>query len=102
MGEVQRLIGGVGVSFVGQIHYDDGHKVEACSETEVFHMECILKRLISSVNVSKVEVKVQDVPAARKFESKERHTNVTPKDLSECWSIGLGKRERLSSAQHNK
>ena len=100
--EVQRSIGSVGISHVGQSRYDDGHNTEACSETEVFHMECILKRLISSVNVSKVEVEVQDVPAARTFKSKERHTDVTPEDLSECWSIGLGKRERLSSVQHNK
>ena len=53
-------------------------------------MEFILRRLIYSVKVSKVEVEVQDVPAARTFESKERQTTVTPEDLSERWSIGLG------------
>ena len=94
--EVQRSIGSVGISHVGQSRYDDGHNTEACSETEVFHMDGILKQLISSVNVSKVEVEVQDVPAARTFKSKERHTDVTPEDLSERWSIGLGQeRETL-------
>ena len=53
-------------------------------------MDSILRRLISSVKVSKVEVEVQDVPGARTFESKERHTTVTPEDLSERWAIGLG------------
>ena len=46
-------------------------------------MEFILRRLIYSVKVSKVEVAVQDVPAEIILESKERHTTVTPEDLSE-------------------
>ena len=53
-------------------------------------MDSILRRLIYGVKVSKVEVVVQDSPAARTFESKERHTTVTPEDLSERWLIGLG------------
>ena len=53
-------------------------------------MDGVLSRLISSVKISKVEVQVQDVPVARTFESKERHTSVTPEDLSERWSMGLG------------
>ena len=49
-------------------------------------MDGVLSRLISSVKISKVEVQLQDVPAARTFESKERHTSVTPEDLIERWS----------------
>ena len=96
MDKVQRSIGGVGVSHGRQSHHqDDGHNSETL-ETELFHMDSILRILISSINVSKVEVEVQDVPAARMFESKERHTTVTPEDLSERWSIGLGQvRETL-------
>ena len=37
-----------------------------------------------------LRVEVQDVIAARTFELKERHTSVTPQDLSERWCIGLG------------
>ena len=48
-----------------------------------------MRRIIYSVKVSKVEVAVQDIPVARTFESKERHTTVTPEDLSERWSMGL-------------
>ena len=33
---------------------------------------------------------LQDVPSARTFQSKERHSTVTPSDLSERWYIGLG------------
>ena len=88
MDEVQISIGGFGVSReVRSRHLDDSETLE----TEIFHMDSILRRLIYSVKVSKVEVAVQDVPAARTFESKERHTTVNPEDLSERWSIGLGK-----------
>jgi len=59
-------------------------------------MDGVLSRLISSVKISKVEAQVQDVPAAHTFESKERHTLVTPEGLSERWSIRLGQaRETL-------
>ena len=33
---------------------------------------------------------LQDVPLAQTFQSKERHSTVTPSDLSERWYIGLG------------
>ena len=79
MDEVQKSIGGVGVSCEGRSHHlDDSETLE----TEIFHIDSILRRLIYSVKVSKVEVAVQDVPAARTFESKERHTTVTPEELS--------------------
>ena len=70
-------------------------------------MNLIMHRLISSVKIYAApplattggtvgaraqvsEVEVQDVIAAHTFESKEKHTSVTPQDLSECWCIGLG------------
>ena len=87
MDEIQRSIRGVGVSGEGRSHHLDDSKT---LETGIFHMDSILRRLIYSVKVSKVEVAVKDVPAARTFKSKERHTAVTPEDLSDRWSIGLG------------
>jgi len=91
--EMQRLIGGVRVSCVG-VSWEEPTN-EKLSEAEIFNMDGVLSRLISSVKISKV-VQVQDVPAARTFESKERHTSVTPEDLSELWLIGLGQaRETL-------
>jgi hypothetical protein len=42
---------------------------EKLSEAEIFDMDGVSNRLISSVKISKVEVQVQDVPAARTFES---------------------------------
>ena len=85
--EVYRSIGSVGVSHKCQSHHLDYLET---SETEIFHMDSILRTSIYSVKVSKVEVTVQDDSTARMFESKERHTTVTPDDLSECCSIGLG------------
>ena len=83
--DMQRSIGGVGVSGAG------GDRQEE-EETEILDFGNILTRLISSIQVSQVAVQVgvQDVPAARTFESKERHTTVSPEALSERWSIGLG------------
>ena len=67
MDEVQRSIRSVGVSRKGRSHHlDDSETLE----TEIFHMDSILRRLIYSVKFSNVEVAVQDFPAARKFESK--------------------------------
>ena len=51
-------------------------------------------RLVSSIRVLEAPrqvaaTEVQDVPARRTFQSKERHSSVTPEDLSERWSISL-------------
>jgi len=86
--EMQRSIGGVRVSRVG-VSWEEPTN-EILSEAEIFNMDGVLSRLISSVKISKFEAQVQGVPAARMFESKERHTSVTPEDLSERWLIGLG------------
>ena len=85
---MQRPIGGVRASRVGLSWEEPTNKI--LSEAEIFNMDGVLSRLFSSVKISKVEVQLQDVPAARTFESKERHTSVTPEDLSERWLIGLG------------
>jgi hypothetical protein len=86
--EMQRPIGGVRVSRVGSSWEEPTN--EKLSEAKIFNMDGVLSRLIFSVKISKVEVQLQDVPAARTFESKERHTLVTLEDLSERWLIGLG------------
>jgi hypothetical protein len=39
--------------------------------------------------VSHVQVMSEDRPVPRTFESKSRHTNITPADLSNKWLIGL-------------
>ena len=46
----------------------------------------------SHVQVAEVTMSstLQDVPSARTFQSKERHSTVTPSDLSKRWYIGLG------------
>ena len=91
---MQRSIGGIRVSRVGVSREEPTN--EKLSEAEIFDMDGVLSRLISSVKISKVEFQLQDVPAARTFESKERHMLVTPKDLSEPWLIGLSQaRETL-------
>ena len=53
--------------------------------------------MVASLMSSQVQVAaiampspLQDVPLARTFQSKERHSTVTPSNLSERWYIGLG------------
>ena len=73
-----------------------------CVESEEFDtvrtydLDAMQLCLIASVNVTDTtksrkiaQVDVADVPAANKFVSTERHTSVTPEDLSERWGIGL-------------
>ena len=61
-----------------------------------YDIESMQLCLIASVNVTDntkyrkiAQVDVADVPAAKTFVSTERHTSVTPEDLSERWGIGL-------------
>ena len=69
----------------------------------IFDLDTFTSRIISSAKVTEIprviyEVKVHDVPAARTFESKNRHTDVSAEDLSELWHIGVGQvRETIAS-----
>ena len=66
----------------------------------LFDLDGFNNRLIGSVRVREAptsrevsqvgQVTLEDVPAARTFMSKERHTSVTAQDLSERWHIGVG------------
>ena len=66
------------------------------SDIKLLDIGDISKRLIASVKVtsiprqtSQVGVEVQDVPQAKTFQSKGRHSTVTAEALSERWQIGL-------------
>ena len=49
--------------------------------------------LVPLRDVSETKQTVQDVPQAKIFQSKERHSTAQPEELSERWQIGL-KKER--------
>jgi hypothetical protein len=62
----------------------------------VFDIGNIPKRLIASIKVvspprqiSQVETEAQDLPPIKTFQSKGRHSSVSPEDLRERWQIGL-------------
>ena len=91
---------------IGAFSVEQSNDQDSTEEYVMYDMNQIIHRLISSVQVyaapplattggasgarARVSgVEVQDVIAAHTFESKERHTSVTPQDLSECWCIGL-------------
>ena len=48
-------------------------------------------RLVSSVQVHAPSKSPDELPSALTFQSKGRHSSVTPQDLSEQWFIGLNK-----------
>jgi hypothetical protein len=62
----------------------------------VFYIGNMSKRLIASIKVaspprqiSQVETEAQDLSPIKTFQSKGRHSLVSPEDLSERWQIGL-------------
>jgi hypothetical protein len=64
----------------------------------VFDIGNMSKRLIASIKVASpppkqisqvVETETQDLPPIKTFQSKGRHSLVSPEDLSERWQIGL-------------
>jgi hypothetical protein len=62
----------------------------------VFDIGNMSKRLIASIKVaspprqiSQVKTEAQDLPPIKTFQSKGRHSSVSPEDLSKRWQIGL-------------
>ncbi|KAI2511702.1 Reverse transcriptase (RNA-dependent DNA polymerase) [Fragilaria crotonensis] len=55
-------------------------------DTPCLCLRSITERLIAEVRVPEV---LTDVPGRRTFVSQERHSSVTPEELSERWCIGL-------------
>ena len=69
---------------------------EEVNTVRTYDIDAMQLRLIASVNVIDTtkyrkiaQVDVADVPADKTFASTERHTSVTPEDLSERWGIRL-------------
>jgi hypothetical protein len=84
---------------VGAVMTQDGASTEDPDNNAmdcVFDIGNISKRLIASVKVasplrqvSQVETEAQDLPPIKTFQSKGRHSSVSPEDLSKRWQIGL-------------
>ena len=103
---------------IGAVSVDWSNYQESAEEDFMYDMNRIMHRLIFRVKIYAApplattggaagarvrvsEVEVQDVTTAHTFESKERHTYVTPQDLSDSWCIGLGKAtETLKRTTH--
>ena len=58
--------------------------------TSTFHDPLTFhSRLVSSIQVHAPSKCPEELPTAPTFQSKSRHSSVTPEELSERWSIGL-------------
>jgi hypothetical protein len=87
--EISRTIGAV------MTQPDDFRLVDKTydSDDRLFDIGTLAQRLIASIKVhavprrraSQVEVELQDVPQAKSFQSKGRHSSASPEDLSERW-----------------
>ena len=66
--------------------------VDTLLQHTIYDPIMVASLMLSHVQVTEVTAPstLQDVPTARTFQSKERHSTVTPSDLSERWYIGLG------------
>ena len=65
--------------------------VETLLQHTIYNPLTIASLISAHVHISEVNNGTrQDVPSSRTFQSKERHTMVSPADLSERWYIGLG------------
>ena len=72
---------------------------------QIYDIGAMTSRMIGSVkfplmpsrNLSETKTTVQDVKQAKKFQSKGRHSTVSPEELSEWWQIGLQQaREKIA------
>ena len=65
------------------------HDVFLTTDFDIYDMSRLTERLIAEVNVTEVPDIDDDVPSRRTFISKERHSQVSPEELSDRWCIGL-------------
>jgi hypothetical protein len=87
--EISRTVGAV--TSESYRDYDDCGE---SSDSMLFDIGLMSKRFISSAKTRNVarqvsQVEKQDVSQPYTFQSKGRHSSVTPEDLSERWQIGL-------------
>ena len=66
--------------------------VDTLLQHTIYNPMMVFSLMSSQVQVAEIATPsgLQDVPSARTFQSKERHSPVTPSNLSERWYIGLG------------
>jgi hypothetical protein len=89
--EVSRTVGAVrtkGETSYDHVDYNDG------PNTQLLNIGDLSQRLIASVKVTSTtrevsQVEIQDIPQLKTFQSKGRHSSVSPEALSERWQIGL-------------
>ena len=66
--------------------------VDTLLQHTIYDPIMVASLMSSHVQVAEVTAPpiLQDVPSAQTFQSKERHSTITPSDLSERWYVGLG------------
>ena len=71
--------------------------VDRLLQHTIYDPMMVASLMSSQVQVAEIATPsaLQDVPLARTFQSKERHSTVTPSDLSERWYIGLGQATQM-------
>ena len=84
----------------GNIPIESNHSILAADtllQHTIYNPIMVASLMSSHVQVAEVATPstLQDVPSARMFQSKERHSTITPSDLSERCYIGLGQATQM-------
>ena len=74
------------ISLISSISFSANNLTSTIHDPATFHL-----RLISSIQVHAPSKSPEELPSAPTFQSKGRHSSVSPQDLSERWFIGLKK-----------
>ena len=66
--------------------------VDTLLQHTIYDLIMVASLMSSHVQVAEMTMpsNAQDIPSTRTFQSKERHSSITPSDLCERWYIGLG------------
>ena len=71
--------------------------VDTLLQHTIYNPMMVASLMSSQVQVAEIATPsaLQDVPSAQTFQSKERHSTITPSNLSERWYIGLGQATQM-------
>ena len=83
-GGMTNRIRGLQTKFIDK--FDDKFDDETGVDFDIYNVKRLAERLVAEVRVEDVP---SDVPTRRTFVSNERHSQVSPEELSDRWCIGL-------------
>lgn len=86
---------------ITEMRHESNQRDVQSAEVTLYDIDLMRRQIMSSVKVHEAPIRQiaatgvqedekQDLPSMPTFQSKKRHTDVSPQDLSERWHIGIG------------